>query len=139
MPNYKHNWRKITNEFQCVIREQFRITFEMLKWDVCKKNKKGNATMIELVDLMNNISQIFNEKRVKRIVEEYEDSLSNCYLEKMSLNDLAILYLDTLKRIDTTKFKGLDKNIIRIKKFFNKVNIMDMEETLFMTVERELG
>jgi hypothetical protein len=136
--NFEPNWKMIINEFQCLIREQFRIVFEIVKYEVDKKNKKGNETMIELIELMNNTPQIFNEKRIKRIVEEYSDSLLNCYLEKMPLSELAELYLNTLKRIDTSKFKSFGKDILKIKEFFNKLDVMDMEETLFTTVEGEL-
>jgi hypothetical protein len=56
----------------------------------------------------------------------------------MPLSELAELYLNTLKRIDTSKFKSFGKDILKIKEFFNKLDVMDMEETLFTTVEGEL-
>lgn len=136
--NFKPDWEIIKDRFQYAIREYFRMDLDFLKGTLDKKDKRSKEILIEAVDLINNLPNIFNERRVKRIVEEYSDSLHNTYLDKLSLNDLVELYLNILRRIDTTKFKRFGKDITRIKRFFNKLNIRDMEETLFTTVEGEL-
>lgn len=143
---FNPNWKVITKTFQRMVvlylEEPLLIIKSCYKLSENEKDfeefEKDNKTMEAIRAVIEDVPNIFNEKRVKRIVEEYADSLLNCHLDKLSLEGLAELYMNTLKRIDTIKFKKFGRDITRIKELFNDIDIRDMEETLFMTVEGEL-
>lgn len=87
-------------------------------------------------NMMERMPEIFNEKRVVSIYEMYADYFGDDCVKRISTSELAELYIEMLKKTDTIRFKGFDKDIVSIKKLFNKLNIRDMEEDFFIQVEK---
>jgi len=138
------NWKIITKTFQQEIRKCFEepLEFTILGIELAEAEKylkdaeKNRKELEEIMDVIYYIPKVFNERRVKRIIEVYNSSIIG--LGKLSLSELAKIYIGTLKRMNTNRFKRFGSDITRIKELFNKLDIMDMEENLFMTVESEL-
>jgi DNA-binding transcriptional ArsR family regulator len=132
---FEPNWKTIIRIFQGEVKKYFENLLEFLK-DVSKFNKKEIAT---IKDVIKRIPEIFDEKRVVNIYEMYADYFIDGCVKRISTSELAELYLDMLKRIDTIRFKGFDEDIVSIKKLFNKLNIRDMEEDFFIQAERNIN
>lgn len=131
---FEPNWKIITKTFQNEIRKIFEDLLDFFK-DVSQL-ERGKIKMIR--NVMKRISEIFNEKRVVSIYEMYADYFIDGCVKRISTSELAELYFDMLKKTDTIRFKEFDKDIVSIKKLFNKLNIRDMEEDFFIQVERNM-
>jgi hypothetical protein len=132
---FEPNWKTITKVFQGEVKKYFENLLDFLK-DVSKFKKKEIAI---IKDIIERIPEIFDEERVVSIYEMYADYFIDGCVKRISTSELAELYLDMLKRTDTIKFKEFDKDIILIKKLFNKLNIRNMEEDFFIQVERNIN
>jgi hypothetical protein len=131
---FEPNWKTIIKVFQGEVKKYFENLLDFLK-DVSKFNRKEIVT---IKDIIERIPEIFDEKRVVNIYEVYSDYFIDGCVKRISTSELAELYLDTLKRTDTIRFKGFDKDIVLIKKLFNKLNIRDMEEDFFIQTEKNM-
>jgi len=138
------NWKIITKTFQQEVRKCFEepLEFTILGIELAEAEKdlkdaeKNRRELEEIMGVIYDIPNIFNKRRVKKIIEEYDGSIIG--LGKLSLSELAEMYINVLKRTDTSKFKSFNKDIKIVKELFNKLDIMDMEENLFTKVEGEL-
>ncbi len=132
---FKPNWKTITKVFQREIKKEFEEPLEIMKMSN-DYNKKEEKQTEKVRDIIEEVPNIFNEKRVKKIFMVYADYFINHWVDKMSIDEIAHLYIEVLKRTDTSKFKKFKKDIITIKKLFNKLDIRDMKEELFREVEK---
>lgn len=134
---FKPNWEAITKIFQKEIKKCFEEPLEIIKLDsgTYKREKKLEG---EIIDAIEHISTIFNQERVIMIFENYADYFGEGWLGKISTSELVKLYAGMIKKTDTNEFKKFKNDIMRIKKLFNKLNIRDMKEDLFIRVEEDL-
>jgi hypothetical protein len=129
---FEPNWKPITKIFQGEVKKYFEDLLDFLK-DVSKFEKNEIKTIKNVIE---SIPEIFDEKRVVSIYEMYSDYFIDGCVKRISTSELAELYLDMLKKTDTIRFKEFDKDIVSIKKLFNKLNIRDMKEDFFIQVEK---
>ncbi len=134
---FKPNWKTITKVFQREIKKEFEEPLEITKMGA-ELDKKEKKQVEEIRNIIEDIPNIFNEKRVRRICEVYADYLIQPWVEKMSISEMAHSYIEALKRTDTNKFSKFKGDIKFIKKLFNKLDIRDMKEELFREVEENL-
>ena len=135
---FKINWDSLARMFQKEVKEYFKDQLEFLTPDL--DFDKGIVKLRkEIKNLVrDDIPNIFNSERVSIIYKWYSQDLLDDYMEKMSISDLAFLYLDVLKRTDMRQFKDFKLDIMKIKMLFDKLGIRNRDEILFSLTEEEL-
>ncbi len=131
---YEPNWKIIKRMFQSEIRKIFVDLLDFFRDS--SQLEKDKIGMIR--GMIKRIPEIFNEKRVINIYEMYADYSDEGLLKRINTSGLAKLYIEMLKKTDTTRFKDFDEDIISIKSLFNKLGIRNMEEDFFIQVERNI-
>jgi hypothetical protein len=129
---FRPNWKIITKIFQSEIKKVFEDLLDFFK-DVSQL-EKDKIKMIR--NMMEKIPEVFNENRVASIYEMYACYFSDGCVKRISTSELAELYVEMLKRTDTAKFKKFDKDIVLVKRMFNRLGIRDVEEDFFIQVEK---
>lgn len=129
----KPNWKVITQKFQSEVRAYLEeiLFFGKLFWE------RGNK-LEEIREAIENIPNIFHEERVAEIYKTYAKYFLRGWLKKMSLRDLAFMYMENLKHIDANRFREFRKDIFSIKKLLTKVDIRDIKEDFVREVEKSL-
>ncbi|MEM5799314.1 MAG: hypothetical protein QXZ43_01450 [Candidatus Aenigmatarchaeota archaeon] len=121
------NWSVVSTSFHKSLENYIRA-FALDKYSSKKIRSEGESIIKEL-------PKIFNEKRVSNIFKMYKKYSVYSWLNKRSIEDLAYLYMDSLKRLNTNSIKNFDRKIIKIKKFLDKIESFNIGEMMVVDAE----
>jgi DNA-binding HxlR family transcriptional regulator len=125
---YEPNWDVIYERVRKEIELQLYTFIVHPMKDLGKKKheiEKAEKKVEKFIDL-------FDRKRIERIVKWYADYFIEFYFREASLSEMVSTYFDGLSEMDETELKRIDPRLLELKK---TLSISTMEKAFFRDVE----
>jgi DNA-binding transcriptional ArsR family regulator len=125
---YEPNWDVIYEKVRKEIKYYLYFFIVSPKEELKEKKleiKKAEKKVEKFMDL-------FDRKRIERIVKWYADYFIEFYFRKASLSNMVSTYFDGLSEMDETELKKINPRLLELKK---TLSISTMEKVFFRDVE----